>query len=380
MSSNIESSPERSGRTQVGGALPFLNGKPVTDLVWFQTSFIGDIILTTSAMAAAQSAWPGVRQSALTTAAGAAVFGRVPFIDRTFLFSKRGGLGLRGILAAAGAMRAWHRRLPHGSRAVILQAHKSFRSSLVSRLSGLPVITYRETSRLPFVGAPPSALVDRVMPFHESARIAMLLEPFGMARELMVAARPDLGVSRAAISPGSSAKKETKIAIAPGSVWGTKRWLPDRFARLAVELLAKVPEARIVLTGSPDEAPLCEAIERKISVRGRVENLAGKTALKDLPQLFSGFDLVITNDSSPVHYASALNVPTVAIFGATIPQFGFSPLAQKSVVVEAGPLKCRPCSDHGPQTCPESHFRCMKDISVEKVLAAALNCLAGLSN
>ncbi|NBQ54692.1 MAG: glycosyltransferase family 9 protein, partial [Proteobacteria bacterium] len=232
---------------------------------------------------------------------------------------------------------------------------------------------------LPFVAMTRLHLVDRVIPFHEAARIAMLLEPLGMSREKILAARPRIAGEQAESGPESKSQslpgsaKAFRIAIAPGSVWGTKRWLPERFARLGVELLARVPDSRIILTGSPDEAALCDAIERKIGDRTRVENLAGKTALKELPALFAGFDLVVTNDSSPVHYAGAVNAPTVAIFGATIPQFGFAPLAQKSKVVDAGKLPCRPCSDHGPQVCPEVHFRCMKDITVEKVLEACLS-------
>ena len=384
-------------------ALPRLNGRPVSDLVWLQTSFIGDMILTTAAMAAARDAWPDVRQSVITTATGVAIFHDLHFIDRTFLFAKRKGTfwgPIRVIRATSGAVRAWRRRLPAGSNPVVLQVHKSVRSSIVSRMTGLPVVTYREASQIPFFGVNSKSLmltlVDRVMPFHESARIAMLLEPLGLCREKILAARPQLTRSvempagpEGVISKPSQALpsglSETlssglsgplrRIAIAPGSVWGTKRWIPERFARLGLELLAKVPGARIVLMGSPDEVELCAAIARKISNPSRVENLCGKILLKDLPQAFAGFELVITNDSSPVHFAGAVNVATVAIFGATIPQFGFAPLAQHSRVVQSGPLPCRPCSDHGPQVCPKEHFRCMKDISVDQVLAACIDLL-----
>lgn len=355
---------------------PTINGLPVTDLVWLQTSFIGDMILNTAAMELASREFPGIRQSVITTAAGVAIYRDLLFIDRTFVLAKRKGSSIASIRATAGTVRAWGKRLPPGSNAVILQAHKSFRSSMVSRMTGLPVITYRETSRVPLWLKRDVSVVDRVIPFHESARIGMLLEPLGIPREKIVAARPKLGARPWLDQALNSTPPDAiRIAIAPGSVWGTKRWLPDRFARLAVELLANVPGCKIVLTGSPDEAALCEAIERKISDRSRVENLAGKTALKDLPEFFSGFDLVVTNDSSPAHYAAAVDVPTVEIFGATIPEFGFGPLASTSRVVQAGPLDCRPCGDHGPQVCPESHFRCMKDISVQQVLDACLEIL-----
>ena len=90
------------------------------------------------------------------------------------------------------------------------------------------------------------------------------------------------------------------------------------------------------------------------------------TALEDLPGLFKRCRLLVSNDSSPIHFASAVNLPTVAIFGATIPEMGFGPTADQSSSIGIS-LDCRPCSDHGPMVCPLGHFRCMKELSAEMV-------------
>ena len=80
---------------------------------------------------------------------------------------------------------------------------------------------------------------------------------------------------------------------------------------------------------------------------------------------------VVTNDSGPMHMASALNVPTVAIFCSTLPAFGFGPLADKSTIVEkAEELSCRPCGVHGKASCPVRHFKCGMDVSPQQVLTA----------
>jgi heptosyltransferase II len=63
-----------------------------------------------------------------------------------------------------------------------------------------------------------------------------------------------------------------------------------------------------------------------------------------------------------------MNTPTVAVFGPTVPAFGFGPLAEKSVVAEHVALECRPCHPHGPRVCPLGHWRCMRDVSVAAVL------------
>jgi heptosyltransferase II len=71
----------------------------------------------------------------------------------------------------------------------------------------------------------------------------------------------------------------------------------------------------------------------------------------------------VTNDSSPLHLASAMNTPTLAVFGPTVPAFGFGPLADRSTVAQVEGLDCRPCDRHGPRRCPLGHWRCMREIT-----------------
>jgi heptosyltransferase-2 len=62
-----------------------------------------------------------------------------------------------------------------------------------------------------------------------------------------------------------------------------------------------------------------------------------------------------------------MNTPTVALFGPTVPEFGFGPLADLSKTVGVEHLDCRPCDRHGPQRCPLGHWRCMRELSAEHV-------------
>lgn len=354
-------------------------GRPFTHVVWLQTSFIGDIVLSSAAMQLAHRLWPNVAQAVITTNAGAEVLSRLPFLEQSFVFAKRHRNFLRMLQGTADEVQRWAMNLPSGSFPILLQAHKSFRSSTLAALTGLPVITYRESNLWPLLFVRKKRLIDRVMPFHEAARIAMLLEPLGANREEIIAAKPYLPSdgSRDLIGKWPMLNQENRpvIGIAPGSVWATKRWPVDRFTELAGELLRAYPACHLVLLGSGAEIELCEKIEsgvlRHSDFRRRVDNLAGKTNLNDLPVIFSKLDLVISNDSSPVHFASAANVPVVAIFGATIPAFGFGPRTEGSQVVDVGRIDCRPCSDHGPQECPLGHFQCMTNLQVSDVKAAA---------
>jgi heptosyltransferase-2 len=80
--------------------------------------------------------------------------------------------------------------------------------------------------------------------------------------------------------------------------------------------------------------------------------------------------LLVTNDSAPLHLATAMGTPIVALFGPTVPEFGFGPLRAGDVSLGMEGLQCRPCSSHGPLQCPLGHHRCMRDLTVEAVIAA----------
>src|SRR3989304_6567858 len=104
-------------------------------------------------------------------------------------------------------------------------------------------------------------------------------------------------------------------------------------------------------------------------MEGRVINLAGKTTLRELASLMERCDLVVTNDSGPLHMAGALGKPVVALFGPTVEEFGFTPLNNQSLVLSKD-LPCRPCSLHGSNRCPLGHHHCMNTIQPDEVFEA----------
>jgi len=124
----------------------------------------------------------------------------------------------------------------------------------------------------------------------------------------------------------------------------------------------------IVLLGSFDEKNQTDFIESQYNGSSPLWNLAGKTNLDDMRRVVPKLSQIVSNDSSPIHLASAFNIPTLALFGPTVPTMGFSPLADGSHSMQTEEkLDCRPCSEHGPQQCPMGHFKCMKSLSPEIV-------------
>ncbi len=151
--------------------------------------------------------------------------------------------------------------------------------------------------------------------------------------------------------------------------WPSKRWPAAHFQELGKRLLEKY-DARIVLIGSRDEAPLGEAFHH--FGEGKVLDIIGKTGLEDLPAVFKQLHLVVTGDTAPLHVAAAMNVPTLALFGPTDARRHLPP--GKKVVVLSHHLACQPCYEG---VCKEKDPRaCLTHISVDEVFE---NCQRLLS-
>ena len=157
------------------------------------------------------------------------------------------------------------------------------------------------------------------------------------------------------------------ICISPGSVWETKR-LPIQKWIDFIHLLPR--DQAVVLMGSPNEKHLSDEIEHAC-LGWPIFNETGKHALLASTSIFAQSKGNFVNDSGPMHLSSAVNVPTVALFCSTIPDFGFGPLADQSQVIEVSEkLDCRPCGDHGKKNCPLGHYACGNHISTQKMLLA----------
>lgn len=148
--------------------------------------------------------------------------------------------------------------------------------------------------------------------------------------------------------------------LAPGTVWETKHWPPDRFAEVARHLLAD--GYGVALIGAGGDKPRCEVVA---SACPAVCDLSGRTSLAELVALIRRAALCVTNDSGSMHLAVALGRPVVSVFGPTNP-VRTGPYRRPEAVVRAD-LACSPCYLRTLRRCPHNH-RCMTDVSPEMVL------------
>lgn len=325
----------------------------MTSLV-IQTAFLGDVVLTTPLLEALATRHGPM--DVVTTPAAAALIETHPAVRRVFAYDKRGAdRGLPGFLRLVRSLRAERYDVAY-------LPHRSLRSAALAWLAGIP-------RRIGFDGGWAWLYTERRARARQGHEIDRLLALGGVAASPGV--RPSLRITdgdRAATDDFLRAHGigAPIVALAPGSIWGTKRW--PYYEELAQRLCK---HASIVVVGGGEDSALGDGVTAAVGRSGGpAVNACGKLTLRQSAEAIRRAAVLVTNDSAPLHFAQAVATPTVAIFGSTVPAFGFGPRGPRDQVVELGGLLCRPCSAHGPQVCPLGHHRCMRELDVERVLAA----------
>lgn len=144
-----------------------------------------------------------------------------------------------------------------------------------------------------------------------------------------------------------------------------RRWAPERFSALIVELHRQWPDSLILITGSPAEFDYVEQVRSGANVSSAL-NFAGQVSFSELPALYSLSDVMVTNDSGPGHFSSVTSLHTVVLFGPETPALYGS--LGKSIPITAQ-LACSPCvsaANHRKTPCTDNV--CMKAITVDQVM------------
>ena len=157
------------------------------------------------------------------------------------------------------------------------------------------------------------------------------------------------------------------LAIHPGARWETKRWPVENFAVVAAKAYRRFGFSMAIL-GSGEERPAAEELEtllRRFIPAARIANLAGETSIKQLAALLKQVDLVLTNDSGPMHLAAAVNTPVVGVFTCTDPARSGPPGDEHALITTD--MSCRACYK---KRCPlkgKNERACLTDITADQV-------------
>jgi heptosyltransferase-2 len=339
------------------------------------TNWVGDAVLSLPALAAIRDRYPDAHIALLARPWVAGLYRHEPFADEIVLYQPapfRSGSRLqacRDRLTLAGALRA-------GGFDCALLLQNAFDAALVAALAGIPErIGYARDFRSPLLTRAIAVPGPGAIPPHESFYYLELLRRAGWLDRLPATLTIELRSAPRARAAGlahfaADGISTPVIGVSPGAAFGSaKRWLPERFAASACTLAQRLG-ATVALHGSASERELCESVRALIEARGiRALNYAGRTTLEEFIERAAACRLFLTNDSGAMHIASALGVPTVAVFGPTNPA-ATGPAGPLARIVRT-PVDCAPCL---LRECPIDH-RCMTRVSDEAVSNAALDLI-----
>lgn len=313
-----------------------------------QTAFIGDVILSSGFIRELHKGFPEAEIDLVTTPVSRVLFKHNPYLRNVYSFAKQGFKGLINQVKLGLALRK--RKYD-----AAFSLHLSPRSSILMIQAGIPVRIGHP--RMWFLTHPVAVKPG----LHMKDRYIGILKPFikfepDPSTELHLGEN-DLQYAESLMREGI----EFQIGIAPGSIRTTKRWPKEYFITLLRKLSGQV---QIFFIGSSEDQTLCQEIITSSGVEAI--NLAGKLDLLGSAAIIDKLDLLVSNDSAPLHMANAVKTNVFGIFGPTVKAFGCFPYRSNDYVFEVD-LACRPCSKHGGKKCPERHFKCMLDTTPDLV-------------
>ena len=311
-----------------------------------QTAFLGDAILSLPFIQSLKKLNPGSLIDIITSPKCEEIFESSPAVNRIYVLDKRGKhKSIWNTIKFAAEMKG-----EDYSR--LYSLHRSMRTSLLVLYSGIKKTYGFANSVIPWV------YKNRIKyhhQYHEVQRNLALLENQELVEnwkilpEMILSDKQKNSVDMYLMSyPGN----ENIIAIAPGSIWETKKYPAENYFQL-IDYFSRTGFT-IFLIGGQEEATICDGF----IMNERVHNLCGKFSVAETKTILESCKLIITNDSALTHLGVAANIPVLTIYCSTIPGFGFYPYHEKGYFIGVDDLDCKPCGIHGHHECPLKHFNC----------------------
>ncbi|MDN5943046.1 MAG: lipopolysaccharide heptosyltransferase II, partial [Nitrospira sp.] len=336
-------------------------------------NWLGDAVMCEPALRGLRGLFPDAQVTLLVKPAVADLFAGHPAVTRLLTYDIKGRhAGLSGKWALARQLRRQGFDL-----AVLFQ--NAFEAAFLTFLARVPRRYGYATDGRSLLLSDPVAVPDQRMRAHHVRYYWDLLKPLGLTGdppvpELVVLSEEEQAMVRR-FAQGGLATTDIVVGVNPGSTYGdAKRWLPERFAEVTERLCRTMHESSgqqvsVVIFGAKGEERLGQEIAAHLSSRSLV--LSGTTTIRELMAAVKRCSLLLTNDTGPMHIASAFHVPVVAIFGPTDWRTT-APFGSAHAIVRQ-PVDCAPCL---LRECPIDH-RCMTRVTVDQVYEAGVSSLSG---
>jgi len=335
-------------------------------ILFIQTSFIGDAILTLPALQKLKEINPNCLIDVLCIPESREIFKCGPYVDDVIVFDKK------GIHKSLFSTLRFAYELKRENYKRLYSAHRSFRTSLIVLFLGVRDSYGFNTSSLKHVY---KNLIKYSLSNHEIQRNFDLIG-FKFKNENWRIV-PEIVSDNSIKNKVSSYLRDNKInndyiAIAPGSIWETKKYPNKYFEEIINYLIER--KNQIILIGGPKDKELCSSLA--MQNLSSVFDTSGIFSIVESVELLQHAKLLISNDSAPTHMGMAADIKVLTIYCSTVSDFGFYPYNSKSRFVSFDDLDCKPCGIHGHKKCPVKTFACGEKLlpkTIIKTLEGMLN-------
>jgi len=326
-----------------------------------QTAFIGDAILTLPMIQKLKDFFPGSQIDVLAIPSTAEIFSSSAYVNGIIIFDKK-----NKDKSPLATMRL-SRELQKNKYSRVYSPHRSFRTSFLVMNLGVKETYGFSNAALRHVY---KNLVEYSPKHHEVQRNLDLIgfnyhdDEWRIQPQINITDISEKKVNDFFVSLNIESRI---IAVAPGSVWNTKKYPHEYYEEIIKYFVGK--SFCVLLIGSEAEKNVCDNIALKNA--GKVFSAAGHFSLIESVELLKKAELLICNDSAPTHLGMCAGIPVLTIYCSTVPGFGFYPYNKESSFLSYDDLSCKPCGIHGKQQCPVNTFDCGLKLLPQNVISKA---------
>lgn len=325
-----------------------------------QTAYLGDVILTLPVVQNIKKQLPDAQIDFLCIPQTEAVLRNNPYIRELVVYDKRGKKKFSGLKKIISKVRSF-------KYDIVISPHRSFRSALITHFSGSDIMIGFDKNSIS------GMLTYRVRYIKNTHEILRNLELVKVIPGIKLTAenqiiKPELFSSKEDIEfvdKFIDPQYNPFVALAPCSKWFTKQLSKSKTVEVINSLINS--GYKVVLIGGNEDAPFCKNVVDEVS-NSNILNLCGNLTPLQSEVVIEKSACLVSVDSAAAHIGASTDAPVVQVYGSTVPAFGFYPLTSKNIIIENKMLACRPCTDHGRNSCPLKHFKCIEELDVNKII------------